>query len=130
MSLAHSLDEKAPRWLMESNVPGLAVAYVRNGSVRWTRVYGDQAVGVPATTQTLYNLASLAKPISAELILRLEAEGRLLDATPRLLKVLGELRSKIFAYEVRATGRLKELCSQFDAAKQDLSGVYAKAFNG
>lgn len=77
MSLPHSLDEKAPRWLMESNVPGLAVAYVRNGSVQWTRVYGDQAEGVPATTQTLYNVASLAKPISAEVILRLASAGHL-----------------------------------------------------
>lgn len=42
----------------------------------------------------------------AELIVRLDNEGQLLDATPRLLKVLGDLRAKIFAYEVRVTGRL------------------------
>jgi CubicO group peptidase (beta-lactamase class C family) len=77
ISLAHSLDEKAPQWLMESNVPGFAVAYVRNGNVQWTRVYGDQAEGVPATTQTLYNIASLAKPIFAEVILRLASAGHL-----------------------------------------------------
>jgi CubicO group peptidase (beta-lactamase class C family) len=40
-------------------------------------VYGDQAQGVPATTQTLYNIASLAKPISAEVILRLVSAGHL-----------------------------------------------------
>lgn len=42
----------------------------------------------------------------ADLILQLDQEGKLLDATPRLLGVLGELRAKLFAYEVRATGRL------------------------
>lgn len=42
----------------------------------------------------------------AELILRLDAADRLLEATPRLLKVLGDLRAKIFAYEVRMTGKL------------------------
>lgn len=42
----------------------------------------------------------------AELILQLDARNELLDATPRLLKVLGDLRAKIFAYEVRVTGRL------------------------
>lgn len=42
----------------------------------------------------------------AELILSLDDDDRLLDATPRLLKVLGDLRAKIFAYEVRVTGRL------------------------
>ena len=77
LALARKLDEKAPEWLMESNVPSLAVAYIRNGNVQWTRVYGDQAQGVPATTQTLYNIASLAKPISAEVILRLVSAGHL-----------------------------------------------------
>ncbi len=42
----------------------------------------------------------------AELIVSLDEDGTLLDATPRLLKVLGDLRAKIFAYEVRVTGRL------------------------
>ncbi|MBI4409552.1 MAG: hypothetical protein HY561_07575 [Gemmatimonadetes bacterium] len=42
----------------------------------------------------------------AELILRLDGEGHLLHATPRILKLLGDLRSKLFAYEVRGTGRL------------------------
>jgi hypothetical protein len=42
----------------------------------------------------------------AELILDLDAHHQLLEATPRLLKVLGDLRAKIFAYEVRSTGRL------------------------
>jgi hypothetical protein len=42
----------------------------------------------------------------ADLIAKLDADGTLLDAAPRLLKVLGDLRAKIFAYEVRFTGRL------------------------
>ncbi|HEX7089025.1 MAG TPA: hypothetical protein VF192_02745 [Longimicrobiales bacterium] len=42
----------------------------------------------------------------AELLLRLDSEGRLLEAAPNLLRILGDLRAKIFAYEVRATGRL------------------------
>jgi CubicO group peptidase (beta-lactamase class C family) len=44
--------------------------------VRWTRVYGEQAPGVPATARTLYNVASLAKPVFAEVVLRLAATGR------------------------------------------------------
>jgi len=42
----------------------------------------------------------------AQLILRLDAEGRLLEGAPRLLKLLGDLRAKIFAYEVRGARRL------------------------
>jgi len=75
--LVRSLDEKVPLWLTESNVPSLAVAYIRNGSVKWTRVYGERADGITATPRTLYNIASLTKPVSAELILRLASLGHL-----------------------------------------------------
>jgi len=42
----------------------------------------------------------------AALIHQLERESRLLDATPSLLRLLGDLRAKLFAYEVRFTHRL------------------------
>jgi hypothetical protein len=37
----------------------------------------------------------------ADIILDLEAKGQLLADAPRLLKLLGDARSRIFAYEVR-----------------------------
>jgi CubicO group peptidase (beta-lactamase class C family) len=55
----------------------VAVAYIDDGAVRWTRVYGEQARGVPATSRTLYNVASLTKPVFAETMLHLVADGRL-----------------------------------------------------
>lgn len=76
-ALADSLDAQAPRWLARDGVPSIAVAYVAGDSVRWTRVYGEQAPGVPATRRTLYNVASLTKPVFAELVLRLAADQRL-----------------------------------------------------
>lgn len=42
----------------------------------------------------------------AALIQRLDEKGRLLEGAPRLLRLMGDLRSKIFDYEVRSTGRL------------------------
>lgn len=42
----------------------------------------------------------------AELIERLDDEGRLLEALPLLLDRLGDLRRILFDYEVRATERL------------------------
>lgn len=76
-SLRAALEARAPGWLARHEVPSIAVAYVRDGRVAWTRVYGEQAEGVPATERTLYNVASLAKPVFAETLLRLAAEGRL-----------------------------------------------------
>lgn len=42
----------------------------------------------------------------ARLILRMEEEGRLLREAPRLQKLLGDLRQRLFAYEVRCTAEL------------------------
>lgn len=42
----------------------------------------------------------------ARAIIELEEQGDLLEATPELIKVMGDLRSKLFEYEVRFTGRL------------------------
>ena len=67
----------AAEWLKESDVPSVAMAYIEDGKVAWTAVYGEQSPGVPATGKTLYNLASLTKPITAETVLRLASAGKL-----------------------------------------------------
>jgi CubicO group peptidase (beta-lactamase class C family) len=72
------LDERMPIWLKAFNVTGVAVAYIENGQLAWTAFYGDQVPGgLPANSKTLYNVASLTKPITAELILRLASAGKL-----------------------------------------------------
>ncbi|MFP3948728.1 MAG: hypothetical protein ACLFWG_08350 [Longimicrobiales bacterium] len=42
----------------------------------------------------------------ARLILRMDEEGRLLREAPRLQKLFGDLRQRLFAYEVRCTADL------------------------
>ncbi len=42
----------------------------------------------------------------ARLILRLEEEGRLLRSIPHIQAILGDLRQKLFAHEVRGTRNL------------------------
>ena len=42
----------------------------------------------------------------ARLILKMEEEGVLLDKTPSVLRLLGELRQMLFAHEVRYTKKL------------------------
>ena len=64
-------------WLKASDVPSVAVAYIEDGKVAWTVVYGEQSPGVAATGKTLYNTASLTKPVTAETVLRLASAGKL-----------------------------------------------------
>ena len=71
------IDAHAAEWLKQSDVPGVAVAYIENRRVAWTAVYGEQSPGVPATAKTLYNMASLTKPVTAETVLRLASADRL-----------------------------------------------------
>ena len=42
----------------------------------------------------------------ASLIRKLQDEGRLLEQIPRLMKIFGDLRQKMFAYEIRAVESL------------------------
>ncbi|MGA2377295.1 MAG: serine hydrolase domain-containing protein [Candidatus Sulfotelmatobacter sp.] len=71
------IDAHAAEWLKESDVPSVAVAYIEDRKVAWTAVYGEQGPGVPATAKTLYNMASLTKPVTAETVLRLASAGKL-----------------------------------------------------
>jgi CubicO group peptidase (beta-lactamase class C family) len=71
------IDAHAAEWLKESDVPSVAVAYIENRRVAWTAVCGEQSPGVPATAKTLYNMASLTKPVTAETVLRLASAGKL-----------------------------------------------------
>ncbi|MBI3791229.1 MAG: beta-lactamase family protein [Gemmatimonadetes bacterium] len=70
-----SLDARVPGWLADWPTPALAVGYARDGSVQWTRTWGEAAPGVPAGPTTLWNVASVTKPVFAEVMLRLVDEG-------------------------------------------------------
>ncbi|WP_404402903.1 serine hydrolase domain-containing protein [Pelagibacterium halotolerans] len=56
---------------------GLAVVRIENGEVAWSGYAGEQAPGVPASASTLFNTASIAKTVTAELVLRLAEAGKL-----------------------------------------------------
>ena len=64
-------------------IPGMSVAVVENGSYEWSAGFGmaDLENSVPATSQTLYRLASISKPITATAAMLLWQQGKFdLDA--------------------------------------------------
>ncbi|HTZ48099.1 MAG TPA: serine hydrolase domain-containing protein [Verrucomicrobiae bacterium] len=71
------LDQKVPIYLKAFNVTGVAIASIENGKIAWTAYYGDRVPGQPAMANTLYSLAFLTKPITAEVALRLAAAGKI-----------------------------------------------------
>ena len=50
------IDAHVAEWLKESDVPSVAVAYIKDGKVAWTAVYGEQSPGVTATEKTLLGI--------------------------------------------------------------------------
>lgn len=83
-------------------IPGLAVALVRDTTILATRGFGlaDLERGTPVTPDTPFNLASVAKPISAVVALRLTERGTLdLDRPMRSFQNFAE-----FCTDVRGGG--------------------------
>lgn len=63
--------------LREHRVESASIAVIRDGRVVSTGAWGTAGPNRAATTATPYNLASLTKPLTAEVILRLVSAGRL-----------------------------------------------------
>ncbi|HEY0231824.1 MAG TPA: serine hydrolase domain-containing protein [Dokdonella sp.] len=72
-----SLDRDVPGLLDENHVPSVSIARIDQGRLVFAKAYGLQSPGQPATTKTLYNIASMTKPISAEVVLQLASARRL-----------------------------------------------------
>jgi serine beta-lactamase-like protein LACTB, mitochondrial len=81
------LEKVTVKFMTENSVPGLSVAVVKNGEFVWSEGLGmaDLENLVPATSNTLYRLASISKPLTATAAMQLWERGRLnLDAPVQL----------------------------------------------
>lgn len=72
-----ALDTQFEVILADYNMATAGAAIIQNGEIVWTGYYGEQAPGVPASRDTLFNVASIAKTITAQTILRLASTGAL-----------------------------------------------------
>lgn len=71
------IEENIDDWLGRHDVPAAAIAYIEDGERVWSGVYGEQSPGVPATSETLFNIASMTKSITAETILRMASKNEI-----------------------------------------------------
>ena len=58
------------------DVPGLALARIEAGEVVWIGTFGQADADRPITRQTLFNVASLTKPMFAVMVMHLIQDGR------------------------------------------------------
>lgn len=68
-----------PALMEEAAIPGLAIARIKNGQTVLLQTYGKANIetGVPVTKDTLFNLASISKPIMGIVLLQLVDQGKL-----------------------------------------------------
>jgi CubicO group peptidase (beta-lactamase class C family) len=64
--------------MAELHVPGVSIAVIHDGQIEWARGFGvTKAGGPPVTPETLFQAASISKPVTALAVLRLVQSGKL-----------------------------------------------------
>ncbi|HLY32738.1 MAG TPA: serine hydrolase domain-containing protein [Ktedonobacterales bacterium] len=83
-SVIGTLKRRIPNLMAQANVPGLSLALIRNAQLAWSHGFGvaNVATQEPVTTATIFEAASLSKPVFAYAALLLRANGSLTLDTP------------------------------------------------
>ncbi|MBK9088352.1 MAG: serine hydrolase [Holophagales bacterium] len=78
-STVAAIERLTPLLMGELHVPGVSIALVRDRKVAWTRSWGvaDARTGAPVTGETLFEAASMTKPVFAFSVLKLVEQGRI-----------------------------------------------------
>jgi CubicO group peptidase (beta-lactamase class C family) len=77
-SVIADLRSYIPDRMKEAEVPGLAIALIRNNQIIWSDGFGvaNRFTGRPVSSTTVFEVASISKVITAYTALRLVEEGR------------------------------------------------------
>ena len=91
------------------HVPGVSIAVVHDGKIEWARGFGVTRVGGPAVTpDTLFQAASISKPVTAMAVLHLAESGKLdLDADVNQYLKTWKVPENTFTQKTKVT--LREL---------------------
>ncbi|MEY4904059.1 MAG: hypothetical protein RLZZ292_1874 [Bacteroidota bacterium] len=69
-------DTEIEKWLVQNNVPALGIGVIKAGKLQQINVFGEQKKGTPASYNTIFNVASLTKPITTMVTLKLVSLGK------------------------------------------------------
>lgn len=64
------------RWLKQKHIPALGIGFIKDGKIEQISVFGELQSNKPAPLNTLWNVASLTKPITALVVLKLIDAGK------------------------------------------------------
>ena len=78
-----SLEARIPELMKQADIPGVSIALIRDGKTYWLHDFGVRSTkaNLPVTPDTIFEAASLSKPVFAYGVLKLVDQGKLdLDA--------------------------------------------------
>ncbi|MBV9960479.1 MAG: serine hydrolase [Acidobacteria bacterium] len=83
-ALVARLERDIPQLMREGDVPGLSIALIRGGEVVWHKGFGvkNAETKEPVDDRTIFEAASLSKPVFAYAVMKLVESGRLDLDTP------------------------------------------------
>lgn len=69
-------DTEIEKWLTENKVPTLGIGVIKDGKLQQVKVFGEIKKGISAPYNTIFNVASLTKPVTAMVTLKLVSLGK------------------------------------------------------
>ncbi len=69
-------DAAIEKWLQENRIPTLGLGIIENGKLKQVKVFGEITKGISAPYNTIFNVASLTKPVTAMVALKLISLGK------------------------------------------------------
>lgn len=73
-----TLETKLPELMVQGNVPGVSIAVVADGEIAWSRGFGvGSNEGKPVDADTVFEAASLSKPVFAYAAMQMADAGRI-----------------------------------------------------
>jgi CubicO group peptidase (beta-lactamase class C family) len=68
--------QETERWLISKQIPALGIGFIDHGQIEQLSVFGNLEINRPAPLNTIWNVASLTKPITALVALKLVNAGK------------------------------------------------------
>jgi CubicO group peptidase (beta-lactamase class C family) len=82
--LTAALNQQIPEWMTAASVPGVSLVVIQHARIAWRRGFGvtDVVTRTRVTDETMFEAASMSKPVFAYVVLKLCEEGVLNLDTP------------------------------------------------
>ena len=76
-TLINDLEKQIPNWMQDAKVPGLSIVVIKDAKFGWRRGFGvkDSASKEPVDNDTMFEAASMSKPVFAYVVMKLCEKG-------------------------------------------------------